>query len=188
MKHLSPEQISSVVAGISIPQEMHSMVCTECATEVERYRNVLSMFRNLVRESALQESLVQEGAMRSWLDQQSPCGISVREGAGSPSIPARSMRRTPVTWVFAAAVLAVVVALPMYQDSREQELKLQAQRDDQLLDDVNAQLSRSGPLAMDPLMRLMVSPVEAGASAPARNGDSSENRNSGRKMAAGDSR
>jgi len=37
-------------------------------------------------------------------------------------------------------------------------MKAQAERDAQLLEDVNAQLSRSGPLAMDPLMQLMVVP------------------------------
>jgi len=62
-------------------------------------------------------------------------------------------------WVLAAAALAAAEAIPIYQDSRDRELKAQEERDAQLLDDVNAQLSRSGPMAMDPLMQLMGAPV-----------------------------
>jgi dihydrodipicolinate synthase/N-acetylneuraminate lyase len=64
-----------------------------------------------------------------------------------------------MAWVLAAAALAAAVAIPIYQDSRDRELRAQAERDAQLLDDVNAQLSRSGPLAMDSLMQLMAAPV-----------------------------
>ena len=66
--------------------------------------------------------------------------------------------RSPMAWALAAAAFAAAVAIPIYQDSREQEIKAQAERDAQLIEDVNAQLSRRGPLAMDPLMQLMAVP------------------------------
>ena len=50
MKHLSPEQISSVVAGIRIPEEDHLRNCADCAREVERVQSVLTVFRSSVRE------------------------------------------------------------------------------------------------------------------------------------------
>jgi len=133
MKHLSSEQLSSVVAGIRIPEDGHLRECATCAQEVERMKTVLNLFR---------------GSVWEWADNLDH----------SRAKPAHAPRRTPMAWVVAAAVLAAAVAIPMYQDSRTQELKAQALRDAQLLDDVNAQLSRSGPLAMDPLMRLMAFP------------------------------
>jgi hypothetical protein len=64
-----------------------------------------------------------------------------------------------MAWVLAAAALAAAVAIPIYQDSKNEESKAQAERDAQLMEDVNAQLSRSGPMAMDPLMQLMSAPI-----------------------------
>ena len=171
MKHLSPEQISRVVAGISIPEEMHVRECEECAAEVERDRNVLTLFRSSVR---------------GWTDRLDHSDVSVRVSIAARADRSRSIQRAPMAWVVAAAVLAAVVALPIYQYSREQELKLQEQRDAQLMDDVNAQLSRSGPLAMDPLMRLMVSPDSGTAAAsPGSRGMHSMTGRSGRYWETG---
>jgi len=149
MKHLSPEQISNVVAGIRIPEEAHVQDCQECKQEVERVRNVLGLFRTSVREwtNTLEHS---EFPLREEMELQE------RRHSGT--------RRASMAWVLATAALAAAVAIPMYQDSRAQEAKAQAERDSQLLDDVNAQLSRSGPLAMDPLMQLM--PVSIGSTGP----------------------
>lgn len=145
MKHLSPEQISSVVAGIRIPEDTHVSECAECIREVERVRNTLMLFRSSVREwtDSLDHS---EFPLQSTLDLQS---------RRHPILRTHRAHRAPVAWVLATAALAAAVAIPMYQDSRAQEAKAQAEKDSQLLDDVNAQLSRSGPLAMDPLMQLM---------------------------------
>ena len=143
MKHLSPEQISSVVAGIPVSEEAHIRDCAACALEVNRMKTVLNLFR---------------GSVREWTDKLDHSEFPVHEDIALRAQGSHAPHRAPVAWVMAAAALAAAVAIPMYQDSIAQELKAQALRDAQLLDDVNAQLSRSGPLAMDPLMRLMAFP------------------------------
>jgi hypothetical protein len=148
MKHLSSEEISSVVAGISISEEAHVHECADCAQEVERLANMLSLFR---------------GSVREWTDRLDHSEFPVREAVVSRVRRSRAPHRASMAWVVVAAAFAAAVAIPMYQDSREQEVQAQAKRDAQLrdaqlMDDVNEQLSRSGPLAMDPLMRLMAFP------------------------------
>lgn len=149
MKHLSPEQISKVVAGIRIPEDAHVRNCAECAREVERVQNVLTLFR---------------GSIRTWTDKLDHSEF--HEAVASHK--ARSPHRAPMAWVLAAAALAAAVAIPIYQDSKNEELKAQAERDAQLMDDVNAQLSRSGPMAMDPLMQLMVVPERVSVIDPSK--------------------
>jgi len=148
MKHLSPEQISSVVAGIRIPGDDHIRNCAECAMEVERFQNALMLFR---------------GSVREWTDKLDHSEFPVHEAIVLQARGKRAGHRAPMAWVLAAAAFAAAVAVPMYQDSRDRELKAQAERDAQLMDDVNAQLSRSGPLAMDPLMQLMTAPISSPA-------------------------
>jgi hypothetical protein len=148
MKHLSSEQISSVVAGSRIPEEDHVRNCAECALEVERVQNMLTLFR---------------GSVREWTDK-----LDHSEFPTSRVRVARPPHRAPMAWVLAAAALAAAVAIPMYQDSRDRELKAQAERDAQLMDDVNAQLSRRGPMAMDPLMQLMVVPERISVTDPSK--------------------
>jgi hypothetical protein len=146
MKHLTPEQISSVVAGIRIPEDAHVSECAECTREVELARNVLTLFRSSVRE---------------WTDTLDHSEFPVHQVMNAPARRYPGQRRAPLAWVLATAALAAAVAIPLYQDSRNQEAKVQAQKDSQLLDDVNAQLSRSGPIAMDPLMQLMSVPISS---------------------------
>jgi len=108
--------------------------------EVERFQNALMLFR---------------GSVREWTDKLDHSEFPVHEAIVLQARGKRAGHRAPMAWVLAAAAFAAAVAVPMYQDSRDRELKAQAERDAQLMDDVNAQLSRSGPLAMDPLMQLM---------------------------------
>jgi hypothetical protein len=149
MKHLSPEQISSAVAGIPIAGDDHIRNCSECALEVERVQNALTLFR---------------GSVRVWTDKLDHSEFH----EAVVSRKARTPHRPPMAWVLAAAALAAAVAIPIYQDSKNQEMKAQALRDEQLLDAVNAQLSRRGPLAMDPLMQLMVVPERVSVTDPWR--------------------
>jgi len=149
MKHLSSEQVSKVAAGIRIPEDTHVHNCAECAGEVERVQNVLTLFR---------------GSIRAWTDTLDHSEFHEAVASRHP----RSPHRAPMAWVLAAAALAAAVAIPVYRDSKEQEVKAQAERDAQLLDDVNAQLSRRGPLAMDPLMQLMVVPERVPVTVPSK--------------------
>jgi hypothetical protein len=154
MKHLSSEQISSVVAGAGVSEEGHLLLCASCALEVERVRGVLLLFRSSVRE---------------WTDRLDHSEFPISEFPVNDAIVSRARfsngpHRAPLAWVLAAATFAAAVALPIYEDSKnreDRELKAQTERDEQLLEDVNAQLSRSGPVAMDPLMQLMSFPNSA---------------------------
>lgn len=127
-----------------MPGDDHIRDCAECALEVERVQNALTLFR---------------GSIRDWSDKLDHSEF--HEAVASRK--ARSPHRAPMAWVLATAALAAAVAIPIYQDSKNQEVKAQALRDAELLNDVNAQLSRRGPLAMDPLMQLMTAPISSPA-------------------------
>jgi len=102
MKHLSSEQVSKVAAGIRIPEDSHVRNCAECAGEVERVQNVLTLFR---------------GSIRAWTDKLDHSEF--HEAVASRRV--RSPHRTPMAWVLAATALAAAVAIPMYQDSKNQK-------------------------------------------------------------------
>ena len=142
MKHLSSEQISKVVAGVCGPEEaQHGRDCGECAAEVTRLTELLSMFR---------------GSMHDWSEKQDHLDTDVAR-------PVRRLHWQPRAWVLAGAVLAIVIAAPVYKDVKDREVKAQAAqeaaaqevKDAMLMDNVNAQLSRTAPAAMEPLMQLM---------------------------------
>jgi len=140
MKHLTSEQVSSVVAGWSQDENehQHASACPVCAAEIERLREVLTLFR---------------GSIRDWSE-----GSQTTKNLPRPASPRHADRAHPrrVVWVLAAAALAVAVAVPVYQDVRDRELKAQADADDLLIESVQSQLSRSAPMAMQPLMQLVV--------------------------------
>jgi hypothetical protein len=142
MKHLSPEQISSLIAGVESPEGAHIRDCAVCALEVDRMKAVLMQFR---------------GSVRVWTDKLNQSAFPVPEAIALRGNNSYARRRAPMAWVLATAALAAAVAIPSYRESVEKarEQAIKAQRDDQLLMDVNAHLSRSGPMAMDPLMRMM---------------------------------
>jgi hypothetical protein len=140
MKHLSSEQISKVVAGAGIAEEDHVRECSACALEVDRVRDVFALFRRSVRD---------------WTDKQDHSDFPMGNATISDARPSRGRRQAVLGWVLTAAVLTTAVAIPVYESSREREMKAQAERDAQLIDDVNEQLSRHAPLAMLPLMQLM---------------------------------
>jgi hypothetical protein len=147
MKHLSSEQISKVTAGLYVPEEAHILECAQCAAELERSREMLSQFGWSIRE---------------WTARQQP-----RDWA--PRSP-RVSHRSPVAWALAGAALAIVVAAPVYRDSRERQIKEQAERDARLIDDVNAQLSRRGPAVLQNLMQMMNDSDSAGGHAQSKGG------------------
>jgi hypothetical protein len=144
MKHLTSEQISSVVAGWSRDEneQQHVSACPVCAAEIERLRELLTQFRTSIRDWS-------EGS-QTIVNLPRPV---------SPRYPDRVHPRR-VVWVLAAAALAIAVAVPVYQDVREREMKAQADADYLLIESVQSQLSRSAPMAMQPLMQL-VAPTES---------------------------
>jgi hypothetical protein len=74
-------------------------------------------------------------------------------------------------------------AVPVYHDSRDREVKEQAQAemDVLLIEKVNAQLSRTAPVAMGPLMQLMIVSDSGSDSNPAKRNEPRKNANGGLK-------
>ena len=142
MKHLTSDQVSAIVAGWSNreDEQLHASACPVCAAEIDRLRKALALFRTSVMD---------------WSDNSS----QTRNLAKFPDQGQHPDRLHPrrVAWVLAAAALALAVAVPVYHDVRERELKAQADADYQLIESVQSHLSRTAPVAMQPLMPLVSS-------------------------------
>jgi hypothetical protein len=147
MKHLSSEQISKLTAGVNIPEEAHIRECAECMAEVDRSREMLSQFG---------------WSMREWTGSQRP-------HQWAPRAP-RITHRSPVAWALAGVAVAIVVAVPVYRDTRERQIKDQAERDARLIADVNAQLSRQAPAVLQNLMQMMNDSDNAGGNTESTGG------------------
>lgn len=124
--HLSPEQISEWMIGQKAPEvEEHLAQCPECAAAVEKIRAPIAMFR---------------GAVREWSGHQ----------------VATPVKRSGVLWLrVAATAAALVVLVAIGIDGANRRAAGIARQDDALLEQVQAQVSRSVPAPMEPLYDLM---------------------------------
>lgn len=81
------------------------------------------------------------------------------EHSACPSLPAllareRAAKNLRLRWALAAAAAMLMLgAIPIYRDQMDHRAAAQAQADAQLLQEVNAALSRSVPPALEPLMK-----------------------------------
>jgi hypothetical protein len=137
INHLSPQQISSLMIGQAKPGEaQHAAECSECAEEVLHLQETLAVFRDSVQQ---------------WTDR---CGGS--------EVPSPAFLRTdssvfsgrPFQWALAVLALILLVLIPVHKNTSERRLKAEAE-DTLLLEQVNAQLSRTVPEALEPLMTLL---------------------------------
>ena len=127
-EHLSSKQISKWIAGEQPADiERHLQECAECSMELTRLHSGFAAFAQSVRGWAQHH---EELAMRNEVI-PTPRPISWR----------------PWVWGLAAGIVALAVGIPAYRGNRD--------KDAQLLEQVQAQLSRSVPASMEPLMRLM---------------------------------
>jgi anti-sigma factor RsiW len=142
IRHLSGEQISQWLMGERTPLlERHLAACDECRTELRQLENTLAQFR---------------GAVRDW--------------SGPAVPPAWQLPASRAPWfswprlLLAAAALSILVALPVYWNSRAQERAAEAaQADALLLERVDSSISRAVPEPMEPLVSLVTwnsSPAE----------------------------
>ena len=139
--HLNDEQISKWIAGASTAEEkQHCLDCAQCRASVASFEGDLSTFG---------------GAITRWADKQRATVIPDVKFAADLRHQAR-MR--PLRWAAAATVLAVVAGIPAYKKSIEREREVQAaqelQFDEQLLERVNAHLSRTAPASLQPLVEM----------------------------------
>lgn len=126
MTHLSGEQIAQWMAGDRTAEaEAHVAACAACRSEVAGFEQVLQGFR------------------------RSAVGLPVG------SVHARQTRSAWPRWVTAAAAIALLAMAPVYRQQQERKRAALEQQDAQLLQEVDAEISRAVPDAMDPLVRMV---------------------------------
>ncbi len=137
--HLSSEQISRCIAGNCTPDaDQHLRECPQCAAETSRLKTLLAEFRS----SVIARSALEKGAEAP--ERWAPLEHRRRFTSGAPS------------WKLAAAALAIAVIVPICKNSGERRRDAAAfQADVQLWEAVNAQVSRSVPMPLEPLMKLV---------------------------------
>jgi len=138
--HLSSEQISRWMAGDCTPEaDRHLRECPRCAAETARLKTLLGEFRS----SVIARSALEKGAEapERW----------------APLAPKRRFTSGALRWKLAAAALAIAVIVPICKNSGERRRDAEAfQADVQLWEAVNAQVSRSVPMPLEPLMKLVI--------------------------------
>jgi hypothetical protein len=138
-QHLSARQISQWMIGERTPQqERHVRECLECGAELARMEAALGLFR---------------GSVRHWSGRQSRA-----EAPAIASIfPARRGSRVrPMRWALVAAALLVLAAVPIYRNAQERQRQAEIARADALLlEQVDAEVSRTVPRPMEPLAKLV---------------------------------
>ena len=131
-QHLSAQQISQWVAGEhDAAYEQHLRVCPSCSAEVARLEEMLAQFRF---------------AVRAWGRRHEP----------TPAVPARIPHRIrTAVLALAASALLVITAIPIYRGAHPARHGVKmAPADALLLEQVDLQVSRAVPRAMEPLLEL----------------------------------
>ena len=137
--HLSSEQISRWMAGDRTPDaDRHLRECARCAAETARLKTLLAEFRS----SVIAWSALQKGAEapERW----------------TPLEHRRRFTSGVLRWKLAAAALAIAVIVPICKNSSDRRREAEAfEADVRLWEEVNAQVSRSVPAPLEPLMKLV---------------------------------
>jgi hypothetical protein len=146
-QHLTEDQFGELLAtplraSHASPAQAHLLSCEQCADELATLRQSLSLFRQASTAYANNE-----------LRQMPLMSIPIRRPLLSPASQA--------TWAFAAAATFLIALLPM-QSFRQQPLQSQpavsstalsasAESDEDLLNDINQEISASVPAPMQAL-------------------------------------
>lgn len=140
MAHLSSAQLSEYILGQPNPMiAQHIESCPVCLAEVTQFRTALGEFR---------------GAVRAWSEEQA--GKYQEDGClVSPSTVGEPHPGSPSRQLAWALVIAVVCVIASFIFPRRPAEKAAAS-DAVLLNQVDAQVSRTAPSSMEPLMRLVV--------------------------------
>ena len=138
--HLSKDQISKLLSGQATAEECsHSQVCDECRQQVTQLAETLSILR---------------ASVRHWASERKGAAVPADFLRNCPAAPRfRQFRR-----IAAAAVLAMLVLVPLYWDVPVGLRKTSDAEDAILLEQINAQLSRDVPGPMESFMNMVVNP------------------------------
>ena len=134
--HLSAEEISAWLAGARTPeQEQHARECAECRAMLDERVRLLARFGGVVKD---------------WSAQQ-------LGGTRPITLPlARRFSFRPLRLAAAAAMVAVLTAVPIHLRHRAAERAAEiARQDEALLQQVETEVSRSVPEQMEPLTSLV---------------------------------
>jgi len=133
--HLSSEQLSECILGQpSLIVARHLQDCAACRVELVRFREALGEFR---------------GAVRAWSEVEANQALAISESVPEPRSWAFSHQLAWALLIAAVCVMASFV-MPRYPGDST------AGADAVLLNQVDAQVSRTAPSSMEPLMKLVV--------------------------------
>src|SRR5436190_22032534 len=132
--HLSSGRIEMLLSGRATrEEEQHAAGCLQCAAEISRLTETLSIFRDSVH---------------AWAAHRSEAALSF----GS-SERARFRRFGIARFAWALALVSfLLIAIPLYRMARDPQQDAVTVDDAVLLEQVNAQLSRVVPAPMEPYM------------------------------------
>jgi hypothetical protein len=145
--HLSSEDMCRWMAGErGAEEERHVRECGLCGAEVARLEGALKRYGGAVREwSAAQPGAQPAGAWRA----------------------DRQWRVRPLRWSLAAAALVVLAVIPTWKSARDRRMAEEADRADAILmEEVDAQVSRTVPATLEPLVNPVEWKAEAGQDLP----------------------
>jgi anti-sigma factor RsiW len=135
MGHLSSEQLAEFMAGLPVAQHVRQHIedCPACRTELANFREALGEFR---------------GAVRAWSQDQASAVATIPDGVQEPRSWAASHQ---LAWAVLIAAVCIIASFVLPRHAAETG----PASDAVLLNQVDAQVSRTVPSSMEPLMKLV---------------------------------
>ena len=133
--HLSSEQLSEYVLGQPGPEvALHVQHCAACRAELAQFREALGALR---------------GAVRAWSAEQASVALAIPASVPEPRFWSGSHQ---LAWALVIAAVCVIASFVLPWRAKESAVS----NDAVILNQVDAQVSRTVPASMEPLMRLVV--------------------------------
>jgi len=148
-QHLSKEQISELLIQRESGEGMeHVKACPSCQAELAELGGAISSFA---------------AAAREWSETQDSREMRLAPADGRRRL---RLRRWYFGWGFVTAIVLLFFFWGFFQrkHEREQTAALNAQSDDLLLQQIDAEVSRRAPAAMDPLVKAITASADGAAS------------------------
>jgi hypothetical protein len=136
-QHPSSEAIDRwLIGGRSTETGDHLRHCAGCRAELARRESMIADFRDAAHE---------------WTRRQP---LAVPPPVWAADAGSHRRRFAPMRWA-AVAVAALLAAVPLYNDYSQRQAAARASANAQLLEAVSADISRSAPEPLEPLVKLV---------------------------------
>ena len=136
--HLTEHQLSECILGQPNPlAARHIQSCPACASKLAEFQRTLGALR---------------GAVRSWSENEANSALAARP-AFDRRVPAPARQ---LAWALLIAAVCLIASFVLPRHSGESPASVPWAGDTALLNQVDAQVSRTAPASMEPLMN----PVE----------------------------